>query len=537
MRPGLLPGAPSFLAFCATLSPPLVLERGQVVACKIAFDGVQPKDLEGEEREVAREMFGDIDEIDPALLDVLVFVFGGRGGKTRMGATRMLYLALFADLSSLAPGQEGKCWAIAPELDLAYEAMNYIKGALEVDPDLAPLMTSPPRPGVKFDRLVIKRPDRKLVAFEAKAAKKMGLSERGRTLIAVLLDEAAFFMDESFKVNDVEVFNAVQPRMFLPVGQLMIFSTPWAESGLFYDLYKANHPTVGGRPSSVLAALATTPAMRSNPGILSQVAKAVEIDKQRGTNNAQREFFCKFLATSAAQFFAVDDLNAAIAQPGELPTTPPVGARVGAGGDVGLVKNSSTIAVALRIENRLLVPVVHELHPDQGQALRPSEVWALFSSTLRRWGALTLALDQAERESAREDLGKAGLVVVAAHSVMDCMTELRTALRERRATLPDDPLLREQLRSIRVRPRPGGGESLVVPTTPDGRHCDRAVAVATAVFEAWHRGAEVRPVVIDERDPLERDHEARIARAERQTWWLWKTEGGTAQRRATRIRR
>jgi len=519
MRPGLLPGAPSFLDFCATLSPPLTLERGQVVACKVAFDGIQPKDLTESEREVAREMFGDLRTIHPSLLDVLVFVFGARGGKTRLGAARLLYLALFADLSTLAPGQEAKCWVIAPELDLASEAMNYIKGALEADATLRPLLVNAPRPGVKTERLTIRRPDGRIVAFEAKAAKRMGVTERGRTLIGVLLDEAAFFLDESYKVNDVEIFNAVQPRMMLPVGQLLVFSTPWAESGLLYDLYKANHPSVGGRPSSALAALASTSAMRSEPGILSQVAKALEIDRQRGTSNAQREFFCKFLSVSAAQFFASEDLLAAIAQPGELPTTPPPGARVGAGGDVGLVKNSSTIAVALRVENRLIVPVVHELHPDQGQALRPSEVWALFSTTLRTWGALTLALDQAERESAREDLGRAGLVVVAAHSVMDCMTELRTALRERRATLPDDPLLREQLRSIRIRPRPGGGESLVVPTTPDGRHCDRAVAVATAVFEAWHRGAEVRPVVIDERDPLERDHEARLKRAERQTWW------------------
>lgn len=519
MRPGLVPGAPSFLSFCAALSPPLVLERGQVVACKVAFDGVQPKDLPEAEREIAREMFGDLRTVHPSLLDVLVFVFGARGGKTRLGAARLLYLALFADLSSLAPGQEGKCWVIAPELDLASEAMNYIKGALEADPQLRGFLVNPPRAGVKVERVTILRPDGRIVAFEAKAAKRMGVTERGRTLIGVLLDEAAFFLDESYKVNDVEIFNAIQPRMFLPVGQLLIFSTPWAESGLLFDLYKANHPRVGGKPTTALAALASTPAMRSDPGVLSQVDKAVHIDQQRGTQNAQREFFCKFLSVSAAQFFAADDLTAAIAPPEGLPTVAPIGARVGAGGDVGLVKNSSTIAIAYRVENRLTVPVVRELHPDQGNALKPSAVWELFASTLRTWGAATLALDQAERESAREDLGKAGLTVVAAHPVMDCMAELRTALRERRVTLPDDPLLREQLRSIRVRPRPGGGESLVVPTTPDGRHCDRAVAVATAVFEAWHRGVPVTPVVVDTRDPLEREHEARLERAERQTWW------------------
>lgn len=493
MRPGLIPGAPSFLEFCGDLNPPLVLEAGQVVACKVAFDGVQPCDLVGEEREIARAMFGDLDTIAPELLDILVFVFGARGGKTRLGSAHLLYLALFADLTALAPGQEGKCWVIAPELDLASEAMNYIKGAIEADPELRPLLVNPPRVGVKIERLTLRRLDGRIVAFEAKAAKRMGTTERGRTLIAVLLDEAAFFLDESYKINDVEIFNAVQPRMMLPVGQLLVFSTPWAESGLLYDLYKANHPAVGGKPASALAALASTPAMRTDPGILRQVAKALEVDKQRGTQNAQREFFCKFLSTSAVLFFAPDDLNAAIAAPGELPTEPPMGAHVGAGGDVGLLKNSSACSIALRVDNRLDVPVVTELHPDQGAPLKPSEVWTMFADTLRAWGAWALALDQAERESAREDLSKAGLTVTNAASTMECLSELRTALRERRIKMVDDPLLREQLRSIRLRPRPGGGESLVVPTTPDGRHCDRAIAVATAVFEAWHRGAEVRP--------------------------------------------
>lgn len=522
MRPGLIPEAPSFVDFCATLSPPLVLERGQIVAAKVAFDGVQPCDLGGEEREIARQMFGDVETIAPDLLDVLVFVFGARGGKTRMGSARLLYLALFADLSELAPGQEGKCWVIAPELDLASEAMNYIKGALDADPELCPLLVNPPKAGVKFERLVIRRPDGRLVAFESKAAKRMGVTERGRTLIGVLLDEAAFFLDESYKVNDVEIFNAVQPRMYLPVGQLMVFSTPWAESGLLYDLYKANHPAAKGRPSSALAALASTPAMRSNPGILRQVAKAEEIDKQRGTQNAQREFYCKFLSLSAVAFFAADDLNAAIAAPGELPSAPPPGAQVGAGGDVGLVKNASAIAIALRVDNSLLAPVLRELHPDQGQPLKPSEVWTLFASTMQAWGAPHIALDQAERESAREDLDKAGLVVTSAASTMECMLELRQALRERRLKMVDDALVREQLRSIRIRPRPGGGESLVLPTTPDGRHCDKAVALATAVYEAWHRGVSAEEEETEQpwenREIERRERRAREREQEQEPW-------------------
>lgn|GEM_PF-1379643 len=487
----LIEGAPTFLRFCEILG--ITLEPGQRAMAMVAFDGLEPRDLPPPERDLARQMFGQVDVLPPGVRKIVVLICGARAGKTFLGAIRLLYLALFLRLDKLQPGQEGKCWIVAPELDLATEGLNAIRGQLEENPRLRPLLLNPPKPGVRVERLVIRRDnDRKLVAFEIKAAKRMGVTERGRVILAAMLDEAAFFFDESHVVNDVEIFNALQPRVMVG-GQLLIPTTPWAESGLAYDLCKANHPAMGGAPSSALAALAPTPLFRSDPDILEQVATAVEVDRQRGTSNAQREFFCKFLSTSAASFFAPDDLAAAIAAPGELPDEPPAGARVGAGGDVGLVKNSSAIAVALRVGHRLQVPVLQELHPDQGQALKPSEVWEMFASTLKRWGAWAIALDQAERESAREDLGEAGLTVVNAASVMECMAELRTALRERRIKMVDDPLLREQLRSIRIRPRPGGGESLVVPTTPDGRHCDRAVALATAVFEAWHRGAEVRP--------------------------------------------
>lgn len=509
-------GAPTFLEFVEDLG--ITLEAGQRVAAAVAFDGVQPRDLVGDEREVARQLFGDVETVPDQVRGIVVLIVGARAGKTFLGALRLLHLALFIRLDKLQPGQEGKVWIVAPELDLATEGLNYIRGQLEENPRLRPLLLNPPKPGVKVERMVIRRSnDRKLVAFEIKAAKRMGVTERGRVIIAAMLDEAAFFFDESHVVNDVEIFNAVQPRI-MAGGQLLIPTTPWAESGLAYDLFKSNH----GKPSSALAVLASTPAMRSDPDILAQVKTALEVDKQRGTQNAQREFFCKFLTLSAVAFFASEDLNAAIAKPGELPTAPPVGALVGAGGDVGLVKNASAIAIALRVDNSLLAPVLHELHPDEGKPLKPSEVWGLFAATMKTWGAWAIALDQAERESAREDLDKAGLTVTSAASTMECLSELRQALRERRIKMVDDPLLREQLRSIRIRPRPGGGESLVLPTTPDGRHCDKAVALATAVYEAWHRGVgaddEEKEVSWEEREIERRQRKLRERRQEEESW-------------------
>ncbi len=52
----------SFVGFCERVLR-LHLTPGQRVLCKVAFDGVDPCDLEGEERDLARQLFGDVDEV------------------------------------------------------------------------------------------------------------------------------------------------------------------------------------------------------------------------------------------------------------------------------------------------------------------------------------------------------------------------------------------------------------------------------------------------------------------------------------------
>ena len=155
-----------------------MLERGQVVACKVAFDGAQPKDLEGEEREAAREMFGDLDEIAPSC-STCSFLSSGAAAARRAGRHSPPLPGPVRRPQRPGAWPGGQVLGDRPELDLASEAMITSWGALEADPDLAPLLVNP-KAGVKFERLVIKRPDGKLVAFEAKAAKRMGVTERGR---------------------------------------------------------------------------------------------------------------------------------------------------------------------------------------------------------------------------------------------------------------------------------------------------------------------------------------------------------------------
>ena len=46
------------------------------VLCLVAFDGLEPEQLVGEERELARQLFGDLEVIPPTARDVIAVIIG-----------------------------------------------------------------------------------------------------------------------------------------------------------------------------------------------------------------------------------------------------------------------------------------------------------------------------------------------------------------------------------------------------------------------------------------------------------------------------
>jgi hypothetical protein len=58
------------------------LTPAQRVLCLVAFDGVEPEQLDGADRELAVKLFGPVDTIPSMARDVLVAVCGARSGKS-----------------------------------------------------------------------------------------------------------------------------------------------------------------------------------------------------------------------------------------------------------------------------------------------------------------------------------------------------------------------------------------------------------------------------------------------------------------------
>lgn len=289
----------SFVHFVSTVLG-VVLTLAQRVLWLVGADGVQPPSLETEDDQAtARTIFGPIATIPDIAREVLVVAKGARVGGSMLGAYRLLHLALTAPLDMLAPGERASALIVGPDLRLARQAYRYALGAARQVPAIRRRIVGEPA----SDAFTLKRSDGREVVIECLPATRGGSAVRGRTLVAVLLTEAAFFRGEDSVINDLEIFKAVAPRI-VKGGQIVIESTPWTESGLLHDLYVRNWAA----PTTALAAHCPTLVMRDDD----RTRALVERERQRDADNAVREFDAQFMSGGAAAFFDAATIAAAI---------------------------------------------------------------------------------------------------------------------------------------------------------------------------------------------------------------------------------
>ena len=502
-----------FVAFCNWLG--VELTPGQRVIASVAYDGLEPRDLDGEDRSFAREVFGDVETLPASARNVAVFVCGGRGGKSYvLVALRLVWGMYTRDLSTLAPGQRAVALTIAMNETLRQEVTNYALGAIRSHPWLRTTLRL--SRGTREDETPstfrVERPDGQSVTFEGGVASRGGYGGRGRSLTDVALDEAAFFRDASYQVNDEEIFKAAAPRV-LPGGQAIVASTPWAEAGLLYNLYSTNW----GKPVDAIVAHAPTLAMRP------AAAEQVERERRRDPDNAEREFDARFMRGGTTLFFPTTLIEQCIDDTLVLPMLPTPGQRVSAGGDFGFRADSSSLAITHRDGRMITLAALVELRPTDAAALKPSETVRTFASTLVAHGCSYLMADGHYREAIVEYLAESGLAFADAPTTpADAYVRARTLMREGRARLPRQARLLQQLREVQGRPTPGGGLSIIHPRWRGGGHGD---LVASWVLALWQQGDEEIAAAPPERGTSEWEEAERARRRkalkeeQSKAWW------------------
>lgn len=467
---GNAPAAPkSFLEFCSAIG--VRLTATQRVLAKVAFDGADPKDLHGNERGIARLLFGDVARFSPESRHVVVAVCGARAGKSYvLSALRMLHLALIVPLTTLAPGELAVALIVAPDKRLARQVLRYALGAARGNDAIRRRMAMK-----SADGFVLRRDDG-LVAVEVLPATRGGSAVRGRSLVGAVLDECAFFRDESYQVNDTEVFRAIAPRI-LRGGQLILASTPWAEQGLLWDFHSKNH----GHPIDAVSAHAPTLLMRDDEHTRAYVTR----EQDRDPANAAREFGAEFMATAGEAFFDAEAIKQSTDESLVLPVDQ--GHRVpSVGADMGFRSDSAALVVTLRDDALITVASILEKRPEPKKPLKPSAVVAEFAGVMKGYGAGYVIADSHYRESIQEHMEEHGLLLTTApegaQGKADVYTAVRIKMNEGRIRLPNHERFIRQLKEVRARPLSGGAISIMSPRWRTGGHGD---IVAAFVLAAW----------------------------------------------------
>jgi len=509
-----------FTEFCAELERETGmphLQDGMLVLCLVAFDGLEPRDLPPEQREIARQIFGPIDVVPAEAREaaVLVLVAGARGGKTYIvGALRILHLALTVPLNTLAPGEEAFGTIFSGDPRQREQCFRYALGAARSHPGIRSMILGAARDDEDFtgSSFTLRRPDGE-VTIESLPPKPGGGSGRGRSLVGALLEECAFFQDENHKVNDVDVFKAVTPRV-LPGGQTILSSTPWAEAGLLYDEFVANHPnprcaaphlTTPGVPHRALAAHAPTLLLRDVEFTRGKVAA----ERARDPENCRREYDAQFLALGTTQFFdpariaaAVDGRLALGRSPSKKPQT--VWA---AGMDLGLVRDAAA-AVSIERDPDGYAPLEYVEIFAAAEKLKPSEVVARLGDVAMRAGVREVMGDQHAAPFVAEALWERRIVFLEVPAGNEGKLEsyglMRDLLYEGKLRLPQDPKLLQQLREVRKKPLPGGSMKIESPRTVKGGHGDIVSALVASVWAASKLTLPKAPEKLPD-EPLERE--------------------------------
>jgi hypothetical protein len=457
---------------------------------KVAIDRVEPRDLEGEERELARALFGDVEEVPDAARRALVWRLGRGSGKTTLAAALGVWLMLVSPMTAVGPGMTAAVVVVAPGKPTAKVSVMVARELVRRVPSLERLVCDD---GDTSEGFSLVRPDRRRVSFVAVAASRGGITLRGYDVLAVIFDESEFFTSNSevaagdgFAVSDRDLYAAAKPRLH---GVALFISTPWPVENLTAELFDRNH----GRPQTALAALGVSTMMRPEDERLTRdVADALAADPD---GDASREYLCQVGARGGSRLFDEASIVAALDERRPLVVQAAQGATIGCGGDLGLERDSSAIAVVAAVDGAYELLEFDEVKPSKDAPLSPSYVIRQrFVPVARRHHASGIMMDGHYRQSATEHLEADDLQFLrapeGAQGKYDSYMHVRALLRTGSLRLPAVPRLVSQLRAVTSKAVPGGGTRISSPRRMGQAHGDVVSALVLACWSARHDSDE-----------------------------------------------
>ena len=384
----------------------------------------------------------------------LFVIAGRRSAKSNVSAAVSVYLATIgADvaLSKLAPGEIPVIALLACDRYQARVLSAYITGIMEASPVLAGMIHKVAAESIELTsgvRIEILTNNYRAV--------------RGRTLLAAILDEVAFYRSDATANPDLEVYRAVIPSLATTGGLLVGISSPYSKKGLLWSKYKKHF----GKDGDVLVVQGSTRDF--NPTLDKAIIdEAMEDDPEA----AKAEWFGQFrndIAGFVTREVAEACVSAGVFERGRLDGVSYYGFCDPSGGS----SDSMTMAIAHAEGERILIDLIREAKPP----FSPESVAQEFAETFLAYGITTIEGDRFAGEWPREQFQKHGVRYSAsAAPKSELYKSLLPRLNSGQIDLIDNQRMLNQLCNLERRTARGGRDSV---DHAAGQHDDLINSVA-----------------------------------------------------------
>lgn len=393
------------------------------------------------------------------------FVVGRRGGKDVKASALASFLATFGAeqlgfLDRLVKGETGVVQLIAVDRRQAKVCLGYLRAYFE-QPLLAQMVAKSTAEGLELTNgLAIEITTNDL------------RSSRGRTVVAAVFDEVAFWSSENSANPDQDVYNAVKPAMATIPGAMLIgISSPYARRGLLWTKHKKHY----GKAGKVLVVQA--PTWRMNPTIKRDGEFLTEAFNDDPAS-AAAEYGAEFRKDVEA--FVTLEVVESCVETGTRERAPIDGVHYTAFTDPsGGSQDSWTLAIAHqdgRGDDALTaIDAAREIKPP----FSPEAVVGELCQLLKRYRVTSVTGDRYGGEFPRELFRKHGVTYhVADKARSDLYREMLPMLNSKRAILLDDEKTVNQIVGLERRVGRGGRDSI---DHAPGAHDDIANSIAGAL--------------------------------------------------------
>jgi hypothetical protein len=366
----------------------------------------------------------------------LWIIAGRRSGKSRMAAAIAVYIACFLP-HKLARGEVGYVLVLSPTLAQSKTIFSYAEAFLQSSPILRQKIIDITAGEIRLEGNVV-------IAVHPNSFRTV----RGRTLLAVILDESAYFRDETSALPDVETYRAVMPALASTQGMLVAISSPYRRTGLLYSKHR-DHFGIDG---DVLVFQASSVTL--NPTIDQKI-----IDKARADDaqSALAEWDAQF-RSDLSQFVSDEAIDACInhARPIELPQQPYNKYFAFVDASAGR-HDHFTICVGHKENDQFICDVLRGKAPP----FDPSSVAAEYAELAKQYKVSTIVGDAYAGEWTSQAFKKCGVDYRRSKQPRSVLyLESMPAFVRGAVSIPDNARLLRELRLLERRTSPSGKDSI-----------------------------------------------------------------------------